>query len=113
MTLADTSVWADHFRYGNPRLRELLEAGEVCMHPMILGELACGSLPQREFTLQLLQDLPTAPEVTDEIVMQTIERRGLWGRGIGWVDAQLLCAALVFGASLWTLDRSLALLAAL
>jgi predicted nucleic acid-binding protein len=111
LTLVDTSVWVDHFRRGNPRLRTLLEDGEVCTHPMILGELACGNLPQRARTLALLAILPSVPPLADDVVLQAIEIRRLWGHGIGWVDAHLLCAALISRSPLWTLDRSLARLA--
>jgi len=54
MILVDTSVWIDHFRNGNARLRELLQEGEVATHPMVLGELACGNLQKRAETLRLL-----------------------------------------------------------
>ncbi|HXP86595.1 MAG TPA: PIN domain-containing protein [Bryobacteraceae bacterium] len=111
MTLVDTSIWVDHFRRDNLRLRRLLEDGEVCTHPMILGELACGNLPQRTRTLALLAVLPGVPLLADDLVMETIELRRLWGRGIGWVDAHLLCAAMISRCPLWTLDRSLARLA--
>lgn len=37
-----------------------------------------------------------------------VERRSLMGRGIGWVDVQLLASALLAAVSLWTLDRRLA-----
>ncbi len=34
------------------------------------------------------------------------------GRGIGWVDVQLLASALLAGIRVWTLDRRLAAVAA-
>ena len=108
MTLADTSVWVEHFRRGSPRLRELLEAGEVAMHPMILGELACGNLSRRAETLRFLERLPAIPQLPDPVVLDAIEIRRLWAKGIGWIDAHLLAAALVAGVSLWTLDQRLA-----
>ena len=108
MILADTSVWVDHFRHGNPRLRELLEAGEVAMHPMVLGEIACGNLARRGVTLRFLEHLPVVPQLPDHVVREAIEVRRLWGKGIGWVDAHLLASALVSGVSLWTLDQRLA-----
>ena len=108
MILADTSVWIDHFRRGNPRFRELLEAGEVAMHPMILGELACGNLARRAETLRLLQRLPAIPQLPDPLVLEAIALRRLWAKGIHWIDAHLLTSALVSGTPLWTLDRRLA-----
>lgn len=108
MILVDTSVWIDHFRKGNPRLRRLLEEGEVATHPMVLGELACGNLPRRAETLLLLARLPGIPQAPDHLVLQSIDSRRLWGKGIGWVDAHLLAASLLSSVPLWTLDRRLA-----
>ena len=108
MTLVDTSVWIDHFRNGNPRLRELLEEGEVATHPMVLGELACGNLPRRVYTLRLLARLPRIAQAPDRLVLQSIESRRLFGKGVGWIGAHLLTAALLSSVELWTLDRRLA-----
>jgi predicted nucleic acid-binding protein len=106
--LADTSVWVEHFRRGSPRLRELLEAGEIAMHPMILGELACGNLANRARTLRQLAHLPAIPQLPDATVREAIEVRRLWAKGIGWIDAHLLSASLVSSVPLWTLDQRLA-----
>ena len=108
MILVDTSVWVDHFRRGNARLTLLLEEGEAVTHPMVVGELACGNLPRRRKTLQLLERLPALPQAPDRIVREAIETRRLWGKGIGWIDAHLVVASLVSGVPLWTLDRRLA-----
>ena len=107
MILVDTSVWIDHFRNGNARLRELLEKGEVVTHPMVLGELACGNLQKRAETLRLLGRLPRIPQAPDHLVLQSIESRRLFGKGIGWIDAHVLAASLLSSAPLWTLDRRL------
>ena len=40
-------------------------------------------------------------------VLGLIERTPLWGRGISWVDAHLLTAALLDQIQIWTLDRPL------
>ena len=111
MTLVDTSVWVDHFRRGNSALRGLLEEGGVTTHPMVLGELACGSLARRAETLRLLRRLPSIRQAPDNIVLQAIESFSLWGKGIGWIDAHLLVASQLSGVPLWTLDQRLARLA--
>jgi predicted nucleic acid-binding protein len=49
--LVDTSVWVDHFRRHNDALADLLGLDRVMMHPMVLGELACGTPPSRSRTL--------------------------------------------------------------
>ena len=108
MVLVDTSVWIHHFRSGNAGLRELLREGEVATHPMVLGELACGNLLRRTETLRLLNRLPLIPQASDHLVLQSIDSRRLFGKGIGWIDAHLLTASLLSSVPLWTLDRRLA-----
>ena len=107
MTLVDTSVWVDHFRRGNAQLRQLLQDGDVATHPYVIGELACGSLPNRATTLYMLGNLPRVAVLSDELVLRAIDQRKLWGKGVGWVDVQLLTAALAAGVPLWTLDKRL------
>ena len=106
--LVDTSVWIDHLRSGNARLIELLREDSVLIHPAVIGELACGTLRRRAETLASLRLLPQAPEASLDEVLHFIDERRLHGRGIGWVDAQLLASAALSGVSLWTLDVRLA-----
>jgi predicted nucleic acid-binding protein len=111
--LVDSSVWIDHFRSTDPVLVAALEAGEVLMHPFILGELACGNLHRRQETLELLNNLPTAPVATGPEALVFIECGSLMGRGIGYIDVHLLASVALTGTGrLWTRDRRLAALAA-
>jgi predicted nucleic acid-binding protein len=107
MLLADTSVWIQHFRRGEPHLADHLSEGLVLMHPFVLGELACGNLKGREETLSDLNALPSARAASDSEVRQLIEGRRLWGRGLGWVDIHLLAAVLLSQCRFWTLDKRL------
>lgn len=108
MILVDSSVWVDHLRVSEPALVELLNTGRVLTHPFVVGELACGNLKNRKAVLSLLQDLPVAPIATDEEVLFFIEKHGLMGRGIGYVDAHLLSAVSLAGTGrLWTRDKRL------
>ena len=112
MILADTSVWIDHFRRGEPALHAALMDGEVLMHPFIIGELACGNFAKRGETLELLGQLPLSRVATHEEAMAMIGRPALMGRGIGYVDAHLLAAvALTPDARLLTNDKRLAAVA--
>ena len=112
LTLVDTSVWVDHFRRGDAKLAELLDRGAVVMHPFVVGEIGCGSLTDRSSILELLQDLPTAVVAESEEVLGFIERHGLHGKGIGYVDVHLLASvALTQDARLWTRDKRLAVAA--
>ena len=108
MILVDTSVWIEHLRSASAILTELLGDGQVLVHPFVLGELALGSLRQRDVFLSDLRDLPQAIVASDGEVLSLIDRRTLFGRGIGYVDAHLLAAArLTAGSKLWTHDRRL------
>lgn len=108
----DTSIWIDHLRGTEPHLSELLNNGQVCMHPHVLGEIALGSLRNQTLVLDAMRDLPQATVATDEEVYQFVEDHALFGLGIGYTDAHLLAAArLSPGTQLWTRDRRLGLVA--
>ena len=108
MILVDTSVWVGHLRTGNSMLVEHLLSGNVLCHPLIIAELALGTLKSRGQILSLLDDLPKAPDVTVEEIRVLIENRKLYGRGIGVVDLHLVAFCLLApGTSLWTGDRRL------
>ncbi len=108
MILVDTSVWIDHLRSPEPELVELLRTDEVLIHTMIIGELACGTFKTRAQRLRDWWALPRIAELNHDRVVSVIESRNLMGRGIGFVDAHLLCAVLSHnGTALWTRDRRL------
>ncbi len=89
-------------------MSELLSSARVLVHPFVIGELALGNLRQREIILGALQDLPRAQVATDDEALLYIARHGLFGRGIGYIDAHLLAATqLTPDASLWTRDKRL------
>ena len=107
MILVDTSVWIDHLRKGNPRLRTLLYENKVLSHPFIIGELACGNLRNRAEILGLLQALPAARVANHEEVLAFVESQRLYGRGLGWIDIHLLASALLSTSVLWSLDKEM------
>jgi predicted nucleic acid-binding protein len=106
--LVDSSIWVDHLRSDEPGLRQLLERSLVLGHPWVTGELALGDLGQRREVLGLLARLPAATVATPEEVLGFIERHKLMGRGIGYVDVQLLASTSLSAAQLWTRDKRLA-----
>ena len=107
MVIVDTSIWVTHLRRGSRHLEELLLDAKVVCHPLVVGELACGNLKNRDEFLSLLQSLPMAPTVVLDELLYFIERHRLMGRGIGFVDANLLASARLSGILLWTSDRRL------
>lgn len=106
--LVDTSIWIDHLHRPEPHLVRLLEEGAVVIHPMVLGELALGTLRDRENVLRLLGDLPELLPATHIEARLFIEQRSAFGRGLSLVDIHLVAAALIGRAVLWTRDRRLA-----
>ncbi len=112
MILADTSVWVDHLRAGDPVLSAFLDAGRILGHPWVVAEIALGSLRSRETVLTLLDSLPQAPTASIDELRVVIEERALFGRGVGLVDVALLAACLLApGSRLWTRDKRLAAVA--
>lgn len=111
--LIDTSVWVDHFRRRNETLVALIVRDEGLSHPMVLGELACGTPPApRNRTLGDIRLLQSARQASWDEVMAFIEREQLYGLGCGLVDMALLASTLLTpDARLWTLDKRLAELA--
>jgi|SRR5579872_5676287 len=112
MILVDSSVWVGHLRHGDQRLVTLLEESQVLIHPFVVGEIALGSLKNRETILGSLKGLPQAATATDEEVQKFIESNALFGLGIGYIDAHLLAAVrLNVGSQLWTRDKRLGAIA--
>jgi|GEM_PF-27555 len=106
--LVDSSVWIDHLRRADPVLTPLLQTSRVRMHPMVLGELACGNLPMRQRTLGWLERLPSMPLAGIADVSTLIEGRRLYGRGVGLIDVHLLASTLLVpGCELLSRERRL------
>ena len=113
MVLVDTSVWVNHFRQGDKALANLIETDLALIHPLVIGEIACGTPPEpRQQTLADLALLKRANEATLPEVKSFIEREKLFGLGCGIVDMVLLASTLLTpNAKLWTGDKRLAVLA--
>jgi len=108
LILIDTSVWIDHLHKSHPQVVGALEREDVATHPFIIGELACGSIANRNEVLHLLSALPTITVATHDEVLIVIERHGLMGRGIGYIDAHLITSVMLTEtARLWTADKRL------
>ncbi|SJM96213.1 type II toxin-antitoxin system VapC family toxin [Crenothrix polyspora] len=94
MILVDTSLWIDHLRDVDSRLLSLLASDLVCIHPWVIGELACGNLKNPQEILSLLNNLPSCPAANEAEVLYFIDQHQLIGRGIGYIDAHLLAASI-------------------
>jgi len=107
MILVDSSVWIDHFRRAHPTLVDELGQMRVVSHSFVIGELACGHLPERERVLSLMARLPVVQPVSNQEALAFIDAHGLAGAGLGWVDVHLLAAARLARVQLWTRDKAL------
>ena len=106
--LADSSVWMDHLRRRDETLSAALRRGAVVTHPLVIGEIAMGSIKQPAAVLASLMELPEARRADEREVLDLIDRHRLFGTGIGYIDAHLLASALLTPPTrLWTRDRRL------
>jgi len=109
MILVDTSIWIDHFRHGDAELRRIIDDDRLLCHPFIIGELALGSLRDRDVTLAFFEAQREAFVATHAEVMTMIDRHSIFNMGIGYTDAHLLASTLLDRrSSLWTNDKRLA-----
>lgn len=108
MIAVDTSVWADFFRGALPLVKDLLLAGHIVHPPTVTGELAMGNLRDRNRTIAFLQQMEPLTLPTDQAVLDFVDENDLYGTGIGWGDAQILCSVAHAGrCRLWTRDKRL------
>jgi predicted nucleic acid-binding protein len=108
LILADTSIWIDHLRTGNKEMEKQLNQGDIVIHPLIIAELALGSLRERTKTLSLLDFLPQVRVAQLDEVRLMIEARRLYNLGIGLTDAHLIASIFINPATfLWTKDKRL------
>jgi predicted nucleic acid-binding protein len=111
MIVIDTSIWIDNQRNPVHHLEELITTNLVRIHPLVIGELACGFLSNRALFLRLLGNLPQSPRATDPEVLFFIEQHKLYGKGMGYIDAHLLASATLGRDKIWTRDKRLAQIA--
>ena len=111
MVLVDSSAWIAHLYGKAPFTRALSQLGEaeaVLGHEFVYGELLMGDVGGgRARLLADYRRYERAKTVPHREVVDLIRTRKLHGRGIGWVDAHLVAAALAAGAQLLTNDASL------
>jgi predicted nucleic acid-binding protein len=114
MVLVDTSIWIRFLAKRKPYAAELgvlLDRDEAAGHDLIYGELLSGDGGARRELLKLYGLMHRISTVPHADVVAFVRARSLHGRGIGWIDAHLLAAALVADAPLWTADERLSKLA--
>jgi len=107
--LADTNIWCNYFRQGEPTLSKLIEFDFLAIHPLVIGELSVGTLPSRQQTVKDLHAFPALRPATYQETHHLIEENKLWGKGLQWNDLAILASVLASdGVLLWTEDKRLA-----
>ncbi len=107
MVLVDTSIWIRSLADRAPYRRELdrlLALDAVVGHELIYGELLIGDRGGRRKLLEAYERLQQATAIPHREVVEFVRRRGLHGRGVGWIDIHLLASAIVERVRLWTAD---------
>ena len=107
MVLIDTSVWVSHFHKREPYLEILLNDDDVVCHPYVIGEIACGFIKNRKEILSLLQSLLQIELVDQKEYLHFLEHNKLMGKGLGFVDINLLASCVLSKTSIWTFDKAL------
>lgn len=106
--IVDTSIWIDHINQGHAELAAQLRRRRVLIHPMVVGEVALGSISNRQAVLEELRAMPQALAASHGEVMAMIEWLKLHETRIGYVDVHLLAAARqAEDGQLWTRDKAL------
>ena len=78
------------------------------MHPLVVEELALGSLKDRDRLLESLGNLHPLSHLSHGEWLELVQSRRLWGRGLSAVDVHLLGSVMISpGVALWTRDKRL------
>ena len=108
MVLVDTSVWIRFLAGREPfasGLDELLGRDEVVGHEMVFGELLLGNMGGgRRNLLEAYTQMYQASTVAHQEVVEFVRERRLFGRGVGWINVNILASAVVGGFRIWTAD---------
>lgn len=112
MIIVDANIWIDHLRIADAVLSHLMQRRRIVIHPYTIGEIALGSLANRDAVLERLALIPAAPVAESRQMPGFIARHRLLRTGIGYVDSHLLASAMLLeNGKLWTRDKRLAALA--
>ncbi len=106
-TIVDSSVWIDYFRGGAEELDVLLSQKNVLTHSAVIGELSCGNIPKRNEFLGNIKTMPKVKEASVDEILNLIEDKKLYGKGLSITDVQILASALLSDAGVLTRDRAM------
>lgn len=85
---------------------------EVVGHELVFGELLIGDTGGgRKNLLEAFVRMHHASTVPHQEVVEFVRARRLSGRGVGWIDVNLLASTVVGGFQVWTADPRFSTLA--
>jgi hypothetical protein len=70
---------------------------------LLIGDIGGG----RRNLLEAYAQMHQADTVAHQEVVEFVRERRLFGRGVGWIDVNILASAVVGGFQMWTADRLL------
>ena len=110
--LCDTSVWINHFKNSDEVLNGLIgrylhNKIHLLSHSMIIGEIVLGGVPSDSEHVSILKRLLKAEQVTSSEFEVFVYENKLVGKGIGFVDANILASCFITKARLLTYDKRL------
>ncbi len=112
MVIVDTSIWVNSMRTRDDRLSDWMAADLILQHPFVTAEISMGSFPSladRTRTIDLLDSFEQIEVAAAPAFHEFVAAHSLFGTGIGFADAHLLCACAANPeAQLVTRDKRLA-----
>ena len=111
--LVDSSVWFEYFKRNDPYYNEVqsfLEILAIRIIDPVIGEILQGALNQKEqnYLKAYLQYIPKieTKNLFEKAGQYSFENN-LVSKGIGLIDACLICTTIETNGLLWTLDKKI------
>jgi predicted nucleic acid-binding protein len=113
MILVDTSIWIEFFKTNEPvfsEMKNLIESGKIITHSLIFAELFQGCKNKTEADLifnywENLHDNESSLGIIEAGIF-AYEKK-LISKGVGLIDAVIICEAKRRNAEVWSLDKKM------
>jgi len=113
MILVDSSIWIDFLKRQPlifPTVQTLLERQSIVAAGCVFGELLQGArnFRERDIIFEYWANLPKRDEDGLWVEAGLLSANHKWlSRGVGLIDAFLICFARTYRLQIWTLDKKL------
>lgn len=107
--IVDTCVWVEHAHNEVETLRRLCAESRALIHPDVLGEVMLGCGNDRDLLVKRIRLLPGIDRPPQAEIETLVQHHAIACKRVGWVDAVLLCTAMIDPRrpSVLTFDRRL------